>query len=506
MAIIDSLLVALGYEFDDEDAKKFEKANEVLTKSIVVLAAAAVTAATAITGWTVSSANATNETAKLARNARLAVDEFDALAFAAGQAEIEGAALANGLESLAIKASEAARGIGSGVEAFGLLNIQATDANGAIKTTDQLLLETADALNNLEDQGQRLELADKLGLKDLNLLLLEGSEGINKLTDEARSLGVITAKDAKVAEDFIDEWARFTRVISQVGRLITTKILPIITKLVEGVREFIKDNEELMSSGVVTWFLDFSNSLRLVAASMIVVMGTKFILWIIKLTKSMKLLGIAGLKANAKIAIIPILMAAAFAGLVIIIEDIIAFFQGKKSVTGIIIDEFTKMFDDLEKGFDSWLRSIGDAIQETIKDVQDLFKPVLEIFDKLFGKSSIHLTASGTTRSITEAEDGTTRGMTEAETKASEDIFTMIDNVSNDTTTTGNLAAQASGVAREQTANVSSSSSKSSKTEIGQVIIQVDGGDPAEVRRVVQETLSGEVQQATTSLGSAVAG
>lgn len=470
MAIIDSLLVALGYEFDDEDAKKFEKANEVLSKSILVVATAAVAAATAIAGWAVTSADASNETAKLARNARLAVDEFDALAFAAGQTEIEGGTLANGLEQLAIRASEAARGLGSGVEAFGLLGIQATDANGAIKETDQLLLEAADALNGLEDQGQRLELADKLGLKDLNLLLLEGSEGINRLTNEAKSLGVVTAEDAKAAEQFIDEWARFVRVITQVGRAIATKILPVITKLVEGVREFIKDNEELMSSGLVSWFMDLSNVLRFVAAAAIALMGTKLLFWVFKMIKAVKALGAAGLIANAKLLLIPIAMAAAFAALVVIIEDVIAFFQGKKSVTGIIVDSFNEMWDDLNKGLDEWIKGFEESIQKTIKDVQDFFKPLTDLASSISDSLSFESTNNGI------------MGGTAAD------------------------IAQSVGRDASTTNNNNSSSSNSNKTEIGQVVVQIDGGNPEEVRRVVQETLSGEIQQATTSLGSAVAG
>lgn len=472
MAIIDSLLVALGYEFDGDDAEKFEKANAAISKSIKVVATAAVAAAAAITTWSVSSANATNETAKLARNTGLAVDEFDALAFAAGQTEIDGAALASGLEQLSIRASEAARGIGSGVEAFGLLGVSATDAGGAIKTTDQLLLETADALNGLEDQGQRLELADKLGLKDLNLLLLEGSDGINKLTNEARSLGVVTEEDAKAAEQFIDEWARFTRVISNVGRLIATKILPVFTDLIEGVRTFIKDNEKLMSSGIVAWFFDFSNALRFVAAAALALIGTKLILWVIQLTKAVKLMGTAGLIANAKLLLIPIAIGAAFAALVVIIEDVIAFFQGRKSVTAVIVDSFTKMFEDLEKGFDNWLNFVTESIQNTIKDVQEFFAPVQEAFEKLFGSS---------------------------------DIKATLENASTDTAGVGAGVVGASGVSRDSSSSTSNTSN-SNKTEIGQVVVQVDGGNPEEVRRVVQETLSGEIQQATTSLGSAVAG
>ncbi len=466
MAVIDSLLVALGYEFDGEDAEKFDKANKLLTKGILAVGAAAVASAAAIGKWATSSADASNETAKLARNTGLAVDEFDALQFAAGQTQIDGAALASGLEQLSIRASEAARGIGSGVEAFGLLGVQVTDVNGELKTTDQLLLESADALNQLDDQGQRLELADKLGLKDLNLLLLEGSGGITKLTDEARKLGVVTAEDAKAAEQFIDEWARFTRVIAQTGRMIATKILPIMTAVVEVFREWVMENDELMSSGIVTWFSDLSNVLRLVAAAIIAVMATKFILWIVRVIKVIKALRVAMITTWIAGMLPIIAVVAAIAALTLIVDDLIAAFTGGKSVIGSFWESLNEWIDESLEAFDNWIDDITSGIQGLVDDITNFLKPVTELFNKLFGDNNITATVNNSQQSAAAISTS---------------------------------AAQAIG--QDQSVNNSTSSNK---TEIGQVVVQVDGGNPEEVRRVVQETLSGEIQQATTTLDSAV--
>lgn len=470
MAVIDSLLVALGYELDDTDAKKFAKVNKAISDTLKVVATAAAAATSAIGAFTVKSADATNETAKFARNANLAVEEFDALSFAAGQAEVSGDVLGNSLEQLAIRASEAARGTGSAVEAFGLLGVEVTDANGQLKTTDQLLLESADALNNLSDQGQRLELADKLGIKDLNLLLKEGSEGISNLTNEAKALGVVTAEDAKAAEAFIDEWARFKRVALTIGRAVATQLLPVFTEIIEGVRSFIDDSKELMSTGLVDWFFKLANVLQLIKTIFIGIAALKIIQSVITLTKAIRALGVAGLIANAKILLIPLAIGAAVAALGLLIEDVMAFFMGGESLTGRIVDSIIGKFDSLKES----IAGIQDFFTDALDSMKSFFSEIPGFIGSLFNGSEVSANINGVVDDVAQTP--------------------VIAAMRGDRAT----AAGVDPVTGQSTTN----SSKSVK--IDQVNLKVDGGNPEEVKRVVQDVLNGEIQQATTSLDSVV--
>lgn len=487
MAVIDSLLVALGYEFNGKDAEKFATANKAISKTLKTVAAAAVAATSAIGAMAIKSADSVNETAKLARNANLAVDEFDALSFAAGQTQISGDALSSSLEQLSIRASEAARGTGSAVEAFGLLGVEVTDANGKLKTTDQLLLESADALNSLSDKGQRLELADKLGLKDINLLLLEGSNGISKLTAEAKTLGVVTAEDAKAAEEFIDEWSRFKRVVTTIARTVATKLLPVFTGVIENVRSFINDSKELMSSGLVTWFFNLTNVLQIIKTLFIGIAALKVVQSVLMLTKAIRALGTAGLIANAKVLLIPLAIGAAVAALGLLIEDVITFFTGGESLTGRIVDSIIEKFDVLKEAVNKVKEFFSEAIDsisnlfsqipDFISKAPDFFSQVPDFVSSLFDGSDVSANINGIVDDV--AQTPVVAAMREDK-------------------------ASSAGIDPATGAPVNNSTSTSKTVSIREVNLNIDGGNPEDVKKAVQEVLDGNIRQATASLESAV--
>ena len=114
------------------------------------------------------------------------------------------------------RASEAQRGIGEGVEAFGLLGISVTNANGELKSSDQLLIEVAGAMEGLS-AARQIELAEKLGLSGSIRLLQQGRDEVVRLTEDARALGVTTQKDAAIAAEFQDGLTRLWRVVKQIA-------------------------------------------------------------------------------------------------------------------------------------------------------------------------------------------------------------------------------------------------------------------------------------------------
>ena len=243
MSIIDELLVGLGFEFDEKELDSFNKQVNETKKLLGGLVKITIAASAAVGALIKTSATATDEVTKQARQINVLVSEYDALLHASEITTGSTGAMSSALQNLSVRASEASRGVGSGVEAFGMLGISVTDANGNLKTTDKLLSETADALNAFADQGQRLELADKLGLREIDLLLRDGSAGIKKLTDEAKELGVITKEDAKAAEDFNDAQSRMFRALNTVRRLIATGLLPQVQKSIDSFTEWLKINK-----------------------------------------------------------------------------------------------------------------------------------------------------------------------------------------------------------------------------------------------------------------------
>jgi len=346
--------------------------------------------------------------------------EYDALLHASEITTGSSQAVAGALQNLSVRASEAARGVGSGVEAFGMLGISATDANGKIKATDVLLSETADALNNLEDESQRLELADKLGLKEVNLLLLEGADGIKKLTDEAKALGVITEEDAKAAEAFNDAQSRMLRVLNTVRRMIATGLLPQLQSVIDTFTEWLKANKEIIKQRFQTFvkvlakvlaglgkvfgvvldimgrFIDaiggLDNALKLLVITFGAIAAMRIGAMFLSFITLMRTAGTAALVMNAKMLLIPILIGLAIAALGLLIDDILTFINGGDSLFGDMLKEFpliNKAFETLRDILsDVWdfVEMIGKGIGEFAAKTVELVTKVIEDPAKVAGE------------------------------------------------------------------------------------------------------------------------
>lgn len=388
MAIIDELLVGLGFDFDEKELKTFQKSVDSAKESMGKLIKVTFAATAAVGALLKTSATATDEVTKQARQINVLTGEYDALLHASEITTGNSQNMAGALQNLSVRASEASRGMGSGVEAFGMLGISVTDANGKLKTTDVLLSETADQLNNLGDQGQRLELADKLGIREIDLLLRDGSEGIKKLTDEAKELGVITEADSKAAEAFNDAQARMFRALDSVRRLIATGLLPQVQEGIDAFTEWVKANKEIIKQrfhifvkvlgkvlaglgkifGVI---LDLTgrlvdalggldNALKLIVITFGAIIGSKIILTFFTFIKLMKTAGTAALVMNAKMMLIPLLIGAAIAALGLLIDDFITFTEGGDSLIGRLLEKFPM------------LKSAFETIGAVIKTTWDL--------------------------------------------------------------------------------------------------------------------------------------
>ena len=97
-------------------------------------------------------------------------------------------ALQKGIKSLSQNILEANTGVGDGAQVFEALGISVKNADGTLKSTEQVLLEVADIFATLEDGTVKTTLAVKLFGKagqDMIPLLNQGKAGIEQLGSKA---------------------------------------------------------------------------------------------------------------------------------------------------------------------------------------------------------------------------------------------------------------------------------------------------------------------------------
>ena len=370
MPLLDELLVGLGFEYDPKDVKQFNEDIAATVDVIKRMSRIAVAGASAITGLTIASTRASDEQGKLAKEVDDTVENIDALQFALRRAGGTSDGMTNSLRQLSIRASEAARGVGSGIEAFGLLGISTTDTNGKLKSTSDLLLEVSGAMGGLESAKQ-IELADKLGIRDSILLLQEGPDAIKDLIIAAEELGVTTAEDASISEEFQDSLTDLWQITKQTSRTLSRVFAPILKDMIGSFTDWWKINKAIIEQNLPKWIDQFTQAFKFLSIAVGAFLAFKLVGSLVALIKLLKGVSAAVLLVNASVLLLPLLLGGAVLGLIALIEDAKVFFEGGDTFIG-----------DMIKRFPEWETEIG-AVAAILAVVYDLTTMIFDGWSKL---------------------------------------------------------------------------------------------------------------------------
>lgn len=342
--VIENLITKLSFDFDEKKLKKFDDAIATAEKGLLIIIGAAGAAAISIFSFTKSIAISNDELGKFSEKIGVDLTALQELGYVA---ELNGGSIDSmnsSLGNLSRMASEAARGVGAGVEAFGILGISVTDAEGQIKTADDLLYDVSDAIKKLGTQAEKLELTQKLGIgEDLLLSIQSGSEAIRQQRKEAQELGFTINKDAtKSAADFNDELLRITKIITGLINVIGIKLMKQITPVIKLFVNWFKANKAIIQQDIITFFDKTVIIIRGVFNVVSRVVGV-----VLSLVSAMggwknSILAVTGLllTMNASALLMPILVIAAGAGILLVLEDIIKFAENGDSVIGKLAEKF----------------------------------------------------------------------------------------------------------------------------------------------------------------------
>ena len=372
MALIDELLVGLGFEYDSGEAKKFKNDIGKTVGVVKNLAKVAAATATALTGMVVASSRASDEQGKLADEIGETVANVSALQYAQQIAGGSADGMANSLRELSLRASEAARGVGSGVEAFGLLGISTTDANGQIKSASNLMKEVSGRMQGL-GRARQIELADKLGLRDSIRLLQLGPQAIEEMTVKAKALGDTTAEDAKVSAAFNDALVDLWSVTKHISRLFTRVLAPIMKEMVGTFTDWWIANRKIIEQNIPKWVDQFTTALKLLSVALGAFIAMRVLTHLYQMIALMRGLTLATLAANAGFFLLPLLLSALALAFVALVEDAKVFFEGGESFIGDMLEKYPEWAGEI--------RTVASVLQK----VYDLTMMIFDGWDKIFG-------------------------------------------------------------------------------------------------------------------------
>jgi len=134
-------------------------------------------------------------------------------------------------------AQAAADGTAASVKAFERIGVATRDANGQLKDSETLFMESAQAISEMANGTQQAaaaqEIFGKSGTKLLPMLKA-GSAGIAEMRQEARDLGIVMSNDAAAtSERFNDTLDRLNKSFEGVKTTVGVALLPAFTALAD---------------------------------------------------------------------------------------------------------------------------------------------------------------------------------------------------------------------------------------------------------------------------------
>lgn len=422
--IIESFFVSLGFEINTEKLDEFEQKLAAARGTVLTVGAVAATVAAGIGLFVSKVAEGIDELGDFADVEQVSVEALQEIGYAA---QLSGSSLE------AVKASvsgvnktvgEAVLGIGRGAQTFEKLGMSAKNADGSIKSFDQVLEEVAGRMDGLSRQEQ-IALAEKLGIdRSLIPLLAKGRGELEALRKEAQAFGVATEEDAKKAGELMDSLDRTRFMLGALGKYIAVGFMPQVTAVLDGFRSWVVAHQDIIKSGIgnalkvvtaiigtmwdwtvrltdgfvslVKWLFDFKVVAYAAAAAVGALISAGAFQFFVGLTS------IIG-KATGKMAafnftalLIPAIIGAIILALGLLIDDYVNWKEGNESVIGDLIEQFPWLLDIIQtieqavgSLIDFWLAQwdtlkgplgdLGGALWRLVGVLADLLWPVVKM-------------------------------------------------------------------------------------------------------------------------------
>lgn len=184
------------------------------------------------------------------------LQEFD---YAAEMIGVSSDRIRDSLKETTNKMQEARDGNEATAAAYAKLGVSITDANGNLRSAEDVFYDTIDALGQMENRTERDALAMDLmseSAQELNPLIDAGSGALKKYADEAHDMGYVLDNEALTALTEVDDaYQRLQKSQESAKNQLSAEFAPYLTEFYEKITKLIKDGGKAMKeSGLVDSF------------------------------------------------------------------------------------------------------------------------------------------------------------------------------------------------------------------------------------------------------------
>ncbi len=263
--VVNGLTSKLGIQLPDGMKSSMNAMGSLDTQSLALaggfaaVAAAIIKAEKAMISMTKESAAFADNIITLSMQTGQSTQQLQEFAYASELIDVSVDTLQGSLTKLTNNMQDTMNGTGNAKASFEALGVSVTNADGSMRSANDVFYETIDALGQVKNETERDAMSmDIFGrsAQDLNPLIIQGSKTLKAYADEAHNVGYVLDDEALSALGAVDDaYQRLQKTQEGVKNQLSAEFAPYLEEFYGDVTTMVKDGgKALKDSGIVDAF------------------------------------------------------------------------------------------------------------------------------------------------------------------------------------------------------------------------------------------------------------
>ena len=263
--VVNGLTSKLGIQLPDGMKSSMNAMGSLDAQSLALaggfaaVAAAIVKVEKAMISMTKESAAFADNIITLSMQTGQSTQQLQEFAYASELIDVSVDTLQGSLTKLTNNMQDTMNGTGNAKASFEALGVSVTNADGSMRSANDVFYETIDALGQVKNETERDAMAmDIFGrsAQDLNPLIIQGSKTLKAYADEAHNMGYVLDDEALSALGAVDDaYQRLQKTQEGVKNQLAVEFAPYLEEFYGDVTTMVKDGgKAIKDSGIVDAF------------------------------------------------------------------------------------------------------------------------------------------------------------------------------------------------------------------------------------------------------------
>lgn len=263
--VVSGLTSKLGIQLPDSMKSSMNAMGSLDAQSLALaggfaaVAAAIVKAEKAMISMTKESAAFADNIITLSMQTGQSTQQLQEFSYATELIDVSVDTLQGSLTKLTNNMQDTMNGTGNAKASFEALGVSVTNADGSMRSANEVFYETIDALGQVKNETERDAMSmDIFGrsAQDLNPLIIQGSKTLKAYADEAHNMGYVLDDEALSALGAVDDaYQRLQKTQEGVKNQLAVEFAPYLEEFYGDVTTMVKDGgKAIKDSGIVDAF------------------------------------------------------------------------------------------------------------------------------------------------------------------------------------------------------------------------------------------------------------